>query len=142
MPGLLPKKTIVPIDFSDLSYSALDRALEIAGPNTVINVIHVLAPMMPTELGILDSTISDEARIESVIEHLRDRLSDDKYAGLQIHAVVGDPGHEIADFAQKEAADLIVIPSHGYGFIRHLLLGSTAERVVRLAHCPVLVLRS
>ena len=45
------------------------------------------------------------------------------------------------NFAKSEGADLIVIPSHGYGFFKHLLLGSVAERVVRLAHCPVLVLK-
>ena len=46
------------------------------------------------------------------------------------------------DYAKKEHADLIVISSHGYGFLKHLLLGSVAERIVRLAHCPVLVLRT
>jgi nucleotide-binding universal stress UspA family protein len=77
-----------------------------------------------------------------VEKHLRKRLADDKYAHLIIHATVGDPGHEITSLANREGADLIVMPSHGYGFIKHMLLGSVAERVVRLAKCPVLVLRS
>jgi nucleotide-binding universal stress UspA family protein len=72
---------------------------------------------------------------------LRERLTDDKYASVTVHAVVGDAGREITELAEREGADLIVIPSHGYGFLKHMLLGSVAERVVRLAHCPVLVLR-
>ena len=46
-----------------------------------------------------------------------------------------------ASFAQEKHAELIVIPSHGRTGITRLLIGSVAERVVRLAHCPVLVLR-
>ena len=49
--------------------------------------------------------------------------------------------HEIADFAQEKKAELIVLPSHGRTGLTRLLLGSVAEKVVRLAHCPVLVLK-
>jgi nucleotide-binding universal stress UspA family protein len=142
MSGLHPKKTIVPIDYSELSFSALDRAVEIAGKDGVVHVIHVLVELSTMEPGNLYGTVTDESRTKSVEEHLRKRLSDDKYSNVMVHAVVGDPGREIVALAEREAADLIVIPSHGYGFIKHILLGSVAERVVRLAHCAVLVLRS
>ena len=46
------------------------------------------------------------------------------------------------EFAQKVAAELVVLSSQGQGFLEHLLVGSVAERVVRLATCPVLVLRA
>jgi nucleotide-binding universal stress UspA family protein len=141
MSGLHPTTTVVPIDFSELSFSALDRAIEIAGEGTV-HVIHVLVELATMEPGNLYGTVTDETRIQSVEEHLRKRLADDKYSRLIVHATVGDPGHEITSLAQREGADLIVMPSHGYGFIKHMLLGSVAERVVRLAQCPVLVLRS
>jgi nucleotide-binding universal stress UspA family protein len=55
--------------------------------------------------------------------------------------LLGEPAHGIADYAQDKKAELIVIPSHGRTGITRLLIGSVAERVVRLAHCPVLVLR-
>lgn len=141
MAGLHPTKTIVPIDFSDLSFSALDRAVEIAG-DAEVHAIHALVELTAMEPGNLYGTVSDESRIESVEKHLREKLVDDKYAHVKVHGVVGDPGREITSFAEQAGADLIVIPSHGYGFFRHLMLGSVAERVVRLAHCPVLVLRS
>lgn len=142
MSGLRTKKTVVPIDFSKLSFSALDRAIDIAGDEGDVQIIHVLAELTAMEPGNLYGTVTDETRIKSVQEHLRERLSGDKYARVTIHAVVGDPGREITAYAERVAADLIVIPSHGYGFLKHMLLGSVAERVVRLAHCPVLVLRT
>jgi nucleotide-binding universal stress UspA family protein len=141
MPGLHPKKTIVPIDFSELSFTALDQAMEIAGDGSV-HVIHVLVELATMEPGNLYGTLSDENRIAAVQEHLRKRLAGPKYAGVTLHATVGDPGREISALAEREGADLIVMPSHGYGFFKHMLLGSVAERVVRMAHCPVLVLRS
>lgn len=142
MSGLHPKKTVVPLDFSDLSYQALDRALEIAGDEGAVQVIHVLAELSTMEPGNLYGTLTTESRVKSVVEHVRKRLSDPKYANIGVHAVVGDPGREITDYAERVGADLIVIPSHGYGFFKHMLLGSVAERVVRLSRCPVLVLRS
>jgi len=142
MTGLSPQRTVVPIDFSDLSFEALDRALEITGSDGEVHAIHVLTELSTMEPGNLYGTVTDEERIKSTEDYLRKKLADGKYARVKVHAVVGDAGREITSFAEREAADLIVIPSHGYGFFKHLLLGSVAARVVRLAHCPVLVLRS
>ena len=72
---------------------------------------------------------------------VRERLADAKYSGVQIDVEIGDPGQCIVDFAESVQADLIVTPSHGRTGVKRLLIGSVAERVVRLAHCPVLVLR-
>ncbi len=142
MSGLQPKTTVVPIDFSELSIAALDQALEIMHPDGQLHVIHVLAALNVMEPGLIYGTESDATRIENTLKHMNEQLADEKYAKVSKHAIVGDPGQEITSFAKEHQADLIVIPSHGYGFLRHMLLGSVAERVVRLAHCPVLVLRS
>lgn len=141
MSGLNPKRIVVPVDFSDLSLAALDRAIEIAGDVGEVHAIHVLTELTTMEPGNLYGTVSDEARIEATEEYLRKRLTDEKYAKVIFHATVGDAGREIASFAERESADLITIPSHGHGFVKRLLLGSVAERVVRMATCPVLVLR-
>jgi nucleotide-binding universal stress UspA family protein len=53
----------------------------------------------------------------------------------------GDPGREIAAHAEELHAELIVMPSHGRTGLSRLFIGSVAERVVRLAHCPVLILK-
>ena len=62
--------------------------------------------------------------------------------GVQVNVAFGDPGDEITKHAETVHADLIVMPSHGRTGLKRLLIGSVAERVVRLAQCPVLVLRS
>jgi nucleotide-binding universal stress UspA family protein len=141
MSGFQAKKIVVPVDFSDFSMKAVDRALEIASEDSVIHAVHVLLPLSVMEPGVLYGEITDESRIEATVKHLRERFVDPKYANVSSHAVIGDPGREIAEFSEKEMADLIVMPSHGHGFLRHLMLGSVAERVVRLSHCPVLVLK-
>jgi nucleotide-binding universal stress UspA family protein len=142
MAWLPKKKVIVPFDFSDNSLAAVDTALQlVADPShvTVANVLQDLSPLEPSEVW---NTIDTATRIRHVATALRERLRDKKYEKIQIDVSMGDPGHEIADLAEREHADLIVLPSHGRRGLTRLLIGSVAERIVRLAHCPVLVLRS
>ena len=142
MPGMTSESTVVPIDFSDLSFAALDRALEVRSGSGGVHVIHVLSPLSTMEPGNLYGTITKESRIHSTKSHLKDKLSGEKYETVQLHVKIGDAGREISSFASEIGAELIVLSSHGQGFIEHLLVRSVAERVVRLATCPVLVLRS
>ena len=138
----LPKKNIVvPIDFSDDSLSAVDTALELVGNAASVHVIHVLPLLTVADPGVVWEPVDDESRRSHAEDALRQRLSDERYRGVKVEVTIGDPGHEIADYAQEQHAELIVMPSHGRTGIRRLLIGSVAERVVRLAHCPVLVLK-
>ncbi len=138
----LPKQSVVvPVDFSDPSLAAVDTALEMVEFPSHLHVIHVLPVLTAGEPGIMWDTLSDETRNQHAEAQLRDRLSDAKYRGVQSSSIVGDPGHKIAEHAEALSADLIVLPSHGRTGLKRLLIGSVAERVVRLAHCPVLVLR-
>ena len=61
--------------------------------------------------------------------------------GARPAVLTGDAGIAVAEYATRVNADLIVVPSHGYHGLKRLLLGSTAERIIRHAHCSVLVLR-
>ncbi len=137
-----PQKIIVPVDFSEFSFEALDRAMEIATEQTCVHVVHVVLPMSVMEPGMLYGEITDETRIENVEKHLKQQLSEKKLTNVVVHAMIGDPGRQIVEYADRESADLIVISSHGHGFMKHLFLGSVAERVVRMAHCPVMVLKN
>ena len=139
----LPKnKVIVPVDFSESSLSAIDSALQLVSRPDQVTVVHVLQDFSPLEPGETWHSIDTATRIRHATSALRERMSKPEYAQLKIEVLIGDPGHEIAELAEREKADLIVLPSHGRTGIRRLLIGSVAERVVRLAHCPVLVLRS
>jgi len=135
------KCIVVPVDFSDDSIAALDTALEIAAAPANVHVVHVLPTIEPSDPEYLWTTADTPARQHHALQALRERLVDPRYDGVQMHVVFGEAGHGIADFAQANQAELIVLPSHGRTGISRLLIGSTAERVVRLAHCPVLVLR-
>ena len=140
MAGLHPKKTLVPVDFSELSLRALQSAATIAGDQP-IHAVHVLPEMSNVDPGVLYGTVTDATRIANLEKHLTKVLKEHDLGHIQAHALIGDAGRQLAKFAEREQIDLIVIPSHGHGFFKHMLLGSVAERVVRLAHCPVLVLR-
>lgn len=135
------KKVVVPIDFSDDAFEALDTALELVADAKNVHVIYVLAVLEPAEPGVIWATIDEESRARHAEQALGERLAGAKYQGVNIKIEFGDPGHEVAQYAQDQGADLIVLSSHGRTGIKRLLIGSVAERIVRLAHCPVLVLR-
>ena len=138
----LPKnKVLVPVDFSEPSIQAVGTALTLVTHPSHLYLVHVLPVLTDYEAGLVWANTSDDTRQSHAETALRERLSDAKYAGVQVATAFGDPGHAIVDYAESIHADLIVLPSHGRTGLTRLLIGSVAERVVRLAHCPVLVLR-
>ncbi len=138
----LPKnKVVVPVDFSDQSIEAVEVALSLVAKPSALYVIHVLPVLTDFESGVLFNAVDDVTRIRNAELSLRDRLSAVKFAGFHPQVAFGDPGYVIANCAEQIGAELIVLPSHGRTGLTRLLIGSVAERVVRLAHCPVLVLK-
>lgn len=136
------EKVVVPVDFSDESLGAVRTALEIAARPECVHVLHVLPELSPAEPILLWEMYESEKRKKGADEELAKRLAEAGLVGVARHVFVGDPGQEIAAYAERYHAELIVMPSHGRTGVRRLLIGSVAERVVRLAHCPVLVLRN
>ncbi len=134
------KKIVVPYDFSDEAGQAIDVALEISTAAEV-HVVHVAAVLAAAEPGVVWNVAPDIDRQEHIQQEFNKSFSEAKYERLKFAVRFGDPGQEIADFSQSEGAGLIVMPSHGRTGLNRMLIGSVAERVVRLAHCPVLVLR-
>jgi len=141
MPWFPKQRVVAPIDFSDESFAALDVALQLVELPNQVSIVHVLQDIAPLEAGEVWGVVDPTARIENARQALRQRLTAEKYSAVTLEVIMGDPAHGIADFAEQNKAQLIVIPSHGRRGLTRLLMGSTAERVVRLAHCPVLVLR-
>jgi nucleotide-binding universal stress UspA family protein len=137
-----PKKcVVVPVDFSAESLAAIEVGRMLVDSPEHLHVVHVVIDITPLEAGEVWGVIDPQARIEQVEKVLREKLTGPQYRGVKMSVVLGEPAHGIANYAQEKHAELIVIPSHGRTGITRLLIGSVAERVVRLAHCPVLVLR-
>jgi nucleotide-binding universal stress UspA family protein len=134
---------VVPFDFSDESTQAVKVAEELADDEQEIHVIHVVPDLNAmTYPGYLGSAYDDDLRKSEAKEKMVESLCDFASDAISLEARVGDPGHEIVEFAKRIDAGLIVIPSHGRSGVSRVLMGSVAERVTRHVHCPVLILRS
>ena len=133
---------IVPVDFSKESLAAVDVGLQLADSPEHLHIVHVLIDITPLEAGEVWGVTDPQSHMQQIDKLLHEKFADAKYRGVQLTVLLGEPAHSIANFAQEKHAELIVIPSHGRTGITRLLIGSVAERVVRLAHCPVLVLRT
>jgi nucleotide-binding universal stress UspA family protein len=139
------RRILVPIDFSPASRQAVDQAVAISRQfDAEIDLVNVYESTNAiAALANIPMVVSDSELERRMRRHLHDEA---RHCHLllpnnHIHAVKGRPYEEICRLATKRGIDLIVIPTHGNTGLKHLLLGSTAERVVRHASCPVLVVR-
>jgi nucleotide-binding universal stress UspA family protein len=136
------QKVVVPTDFSDLSLEALETARTLTGGDASrIHVVSVLVPIVPPSPGITWGTVDDTVRSARVREALDELLAQRGLGDAKVTVCIGSPANEIADIAASTGADLIVVTSHGRTGLVRAALGSVAERIVRLANCPVLVLK-
>jgi nucleotide-binding universal stress UspA family protein len=140
-------RIVVATDFSECAQEAWELARRIAAaPGSALVLTHVLTEVPLYGEGVFNietaRKVRDGARqwAEAALE---DWVGKARAAGLSARAALrtGVPHEEIVALAQEERADLIVIGTHGRGGINRALLGSVADRVVRLAPCPVLTVR-
>jgi len=135
---------LVPTDFSQASRQALRYAAAFARPcASEVALVHVIEPPPYPEFGYAHIPAKEATLKREVYEKLEEPVQELAHAGVKAASVIrhGGAAHEIAAQAREQSSDLIVIATHGRGAIAHALLGSTAERVVRHAPCPVLVVR-
>jgi universal stress protein A len=140
------KRILVPIDFSDDSKKALGHAAAFSRQfGARITLLHVVVPIPVSAdygYGPVTMQYQDETATRTIEEQLA--TLGRKEAGDRVSEVIvrcGAAFDEIARAAKELDIDLIVLSTHGYTGLKHILLGSTAERVVRHAPCPVLILR-
>ena len=145
-PAPVPKRILVPLDFSDCSLQALRHALTLAKLcEAELVLLHVVEPLHPGSM--LQTAETRRLRNRSLNEAER-RLAELARTSVKPHAPVhflvreGKPFEVIADLARKTASGLIVLGTHGHIGFPTVLLGSIAERVTRRAHCPVLMVRA
>ena len=137
---------LVPTDFSEFAEQALDYAIRLARTlNARLTVLHVIQPipLAGVDMGVaLPATYLQEVE-EAVQGSMEAALARVTAAGLTGERVVlyGVPFQEIVETAKARQVDLIIMGTHGRTGLLHVLLGSVAEKVVRLAPCSVLVVR-
>jgi nucleotide-binding universal stress UspA family protein len=142
------KRILVTTDFSPSSARALEYAAALAAPfDAAVTLLHI------AEAGSIgyEHGTPDFPRMESQLRiAAKKQIAECLKRNVAVEIKVGRGGpfggkrayHEIVETARKERADLIVISTHGYSGLDRLIMGSTAERVVRHAPCPVLVVRA
>ena len=142
MAWTINKLILVPFDFSEHSHLAVDKAIELATINSQIHILQVLPTFIPlAPEGFPLEAIDDQVRVENTAKALDKEFADPRYAGILKEVLVGDPGTTCVERAEEIGAELIVVASHGRSGISRFLLGSVAERILRLAKCPVLVIK-
>jgi nucleotide-binding universal stress UspA family protein len=143
---------VVGIDFSELANRALDQALEMAclREGSEVHVLYVEPDVWAgatLSAAIQEASNADAAvhqvqqrateRIEKMPAHLERR----RIRRVVAHFRRGAPAENVAQLAADLDADLVVVGSHGHRGLERLFLGSVAERVSRLARCPVWIIR-
>jgi universal stress protein A len=143
------KNVLVATDFSEASDAALRYGREFASRfGATLHVLHVTENVAIPSIGAdgfaaMAPELQDEVE-EAARVRLAAALTDSDRSGPVTRPVVmtaGSPALVIVDYAKRNEIDVIVMGTHGRGALEHLLMGSVAERVVRLAPCPVLTVR-
>jgi nucleotide-binding universal stress UspA family protein len=145
---LPPKLILVPIDFSDPSRAALDVAADLASRYQaellVVNVVPAV-PDLPNSVSMLKEGAYDQSLVDGAAKHLAEIAAALGAKGVKARTEVGtanEVGMELIRIAEHNHADLIVISTHGMTGWRKIAFGSVAEKVVKEAELPVLVLRA
>jgi nucleotide-binding universal stress UspA family protein len=142
---LLPiARVLVPIDFSDWSRAAVERAVALAGPTraeiTAVFVLPCAAPAAGETATGACAAEADDNMMSAVAEDVEEFLRPARTAGLSVRVSVkrGDTVASILELAHESDADVIVMGTHGRSGVKRWVLGSVLDGVLRKAPCPIL----
>lgn len=140
------RTVVVPTDFSDCSQMAIHYALDMVETGGKVVVCHVVddVPLTYGYVGLTLPPADIRTRLtRDAVQELEAFLPVvDRDVHIDTHVLHGSPAAEIVKLAREEKADLLVMGTHGRTGFQHALLGSVAEKVIRKAPCPVLIIRS
>jgi nucleotide-binding universal stress UspA family protein len=135
------KHILFPIDFSERCCNVVPFVEAMARAHSAkITLLSVVQPFYYASMG--DPGAAMVVDLQELLQDLKTRLDGSlirELAGLQVErvAMLGDPAQVITEFARTQGVDLIMMPTHGYGPFRRLLLGSVTAKVLHDAECPV-----
>lgn len=136
---------LVPVDFSDCAKKALQYAIPLAKEHeAALTLLYVVPPIYTVgEYGGMEYP-QLQAEMQASGHKALEKLNETEVRGevpTELVVRLGAPANEIIEAARTLESDLIVVSTHGRTGLKHLLLGSVAEHVVRRAPCPVLIVR-
>lgn len=133
------RKILYPTDFSTYSTQAYFHAISLAEKHGAsLAIVYVYNPEVPAPAGEPVGPEAQRAHWRKQLESVRPLNSTIEVKHLLLE---GDPATELVRYAQQNAIDVIVMGTHGRTGLERLLLGSVAEKVLRDAHCSVLVVK-
>lgn len=141
-------RILVPVDFSGCSLAGLTYAIQfaerVAARIIVFHAVHLGYAYTSDGYAMYDLSALTKAACKDADRQMREFVREAKFGRVKFETVirVGQPVQEICAFARGEDIDLIITPTHGRTGFEHIVIGSTAEHVVRHAECPVLVVPS
>jgi nucleotide-binding universal stress UspA family protein len=141
------KNILVPTDFSAGCAHTMKYAIEIArSMGSTLHIIHVIEPIVFSSEMVMTKYGIDELPNELEIYAKKDlakltKALEEKEIRFTAKVLHGQAYEEILDYAEKHHMDMICIATHGHGNLENMLFGSTTEKVLRKAHCPVLAVR-
>ena len=145
------KKILAPIDFSDFSMDAMRGARELAADvGAEVHLVHIVVPhfhFIPLPLatsGDQSFELTREAAMTQQAEEELARIRKDDFgnsAKVSTAVMTGSPVDKLIEYAEQNQIDLILLSTRGRTGAARVMIGSVAEKLVRLAHCSVLVLR-
>lgn len=145
-------KILVPLDFSEYSINALDFACQIARKTgKSIHALHVIDRPSDDMYNVSGIQGLDEERdhfyaklVEASRNEMQKLIIQEKFNDVVIHrdVKIGNPTKEIIAQSENSKHDLVVMGTHGRSGLKNLLVGSNTDKVVRLASCPVISVKS
>jgi nucleotide-binding universal stress UspA family protein len=134
------KHILLPLDFSAASLAAIPYVRALANQlHAKVTVLSVVPPTWVAPPGLIVSPAgSDPEVLQNTLQaHLDKQAIEGFQAPPARLTAVGDPATKIAELTRDDAVDLVMIPTHGHGLFRRLLLGSVTSKVLHDVHCPV-----
>jgi nucleotide-binding universal stress UspA family protein len=132
-------KVVVPVDFTSTTDKVVDYAVSVAEKlGAEICFLHVVSDFEGYDMMLVHPSFNVLAA--DMKEKSENRIAElvETYAGSCGNVEIGDAAEKIVEYAKNEGADMIIVGTHGAKGLERIILGSTAERVIKKASCPVL----
>jgi len=142
------KTILTPIDFSTITQAVIDESVRLAeSVNGTIILLHVVTPAPPAPNAAALALLIDMQALEKSerkralvrLKSIKKKLMA-RFLTAEVECLIGQPGKSILSYSEKIKADYLVIGSRGHSSFYDLVVGSTAQLILRRSHCPVLVI--